>query len=254
MRSFTLWDSTRSSSYSLTAINGLLVTSVEGLGVAVVTSRLNKAVSDYQFKFEDVVLGLSIGAGVNGYTGFDGLAAFIASNGKAKFILQYSFNNVTRYCDVWITKLSKGQLNDYRRLDEKLSMERVSHWYELVSASVPTSPDAQGIVNSVFEEIPVDMIIVGPTTGTVRVLLKQGTTVLNTVELIGTLATGEEMHLDANAKTVKLIASGMESNAYHRINHAYDTFLMVPQGTCNVNLVSGTTSGLTVTYRKWVLS
>jgi hypothetical protein len=251
MRQFKLWNASKTQAFDF-ATNGCIITDVSGLGLGFNVSLVNRAVVDYESKFENITLLANFGIKSNAYTSFNEFANFIASNGRKNLILEYAVNGKTVYCDVWIKNIPKSQKTTFNILAEKLEFVRLTYWYQIESGVLPTYPSVINIENGVMEDILVNLTVSGPTSDTFKVALIYGSTVLSEIKLNVVLTLDHVLEIDADNKNVKLINSGIESNGYNLIDHSKDTFIVVPSGAHGLSIYAGTGT-VTYSFKKWVI-
>jgi len=251
MRQFKLWNSAQSVAFDFTA-EGAPITEVKGLGVGFYVTKNNRAVVGYGHEFEDIQLTANFGVRTNAYSAYNGFMAFVAANGRDKFVLEYQANGRTVYADVWLKKAPKSQRDEYRLITETIVFDRVTYWYTKVTGSLVTSPDAIGIVNDIFDDIPVNLYISGPTTGNLEVSLKQGSTIIAKTQLLENLTINQGLNIYSDTKTVQFTNGAVGSNGYNKVSKAFDTFIQVPKGSFTLSITGGTGS-VVYSFRKWVL-
>lgn len=246
MREFKLWNQGMTNSFSFTS--GVSITDIKGLGLKLKTTLVEGEVGEIDTSHDNIQFRLEFGIDENAYTSFTSLANFLASNGKNAFVLEYSVNGLTRYCDVYFLSLSKSEKNTQRLLEEQLVLERRSLWYTIENAVIPVSPSSIQIENPVFVEIQPVITITGATTGSLHIQASG----LADLKLNNTLTLTQVLTIDTYKKTVILDDGGTESNGYNLLDKTKDSFLMIPQGTYSISIVDGTAASVGMTYKKWV--
>ena len=250
MRQFKLWNASKTESFNFVG-QGCIITEVTGLGIAFNPVIQNKAVVDFESTFEDITLQTIFGINSNPYTVYTNFANFIASNGKAKLILEYAVNNRTLFCDVWIKSIPKTQMDRFKVISEKITLARLTHWYQIEYGTVPTHPTTVSIQNTLMDDIYVNLIITGPTGYTFTINLTDGSNIVSKVWLNVVLGESVVLNIDAENKKVTYTNAGISSNGYNYIDHAQDTFIVVPKGTFSLYKTGEGT--VTYSYRKWVI-
>jgi len=249
MRTFKLWDKHKSASYDLSA--DALVSDVRGLGIKFNTIKTNGFVTAVETTYDPITLGLNFGRDTNAYTAFNQFMNFIRDNGRNKFILEYQANGRTIYADVWIRDIPKGQKTSYNMIQETLELERETHWYTLRSENIAVDPAVTTITNQVDDQIPALITIDGPANVEVTIFHEDfNSDEIGRVLVSTNLELGETLQIDGLNKKVKKD----NDNAYHMINKAYDTFIILNPGVNKLRVVSsGATPTVTINYREWVI-
>lgn len=252
MRQFKLWNYNRTSSFDFRA-QGIIITDVAGLGISYSATFNERAVVTYDREYDPITLLANFGVNANAYTAFTGLANFITTNGKNNLVLEYTVNGRTLYTDVWLVRMPKSQKTNFNILSETLQFTRTTPWYTLISTELSTTPLV--INNTVLTEIPVNLIIQGPTTDFTIKLKKVGAiNPESEIRLNYQLSGAHILKIYADTKRIDLVITvgNAVTNGYNSVNKAYDSFIMVPPGSYELSH-TGTAAEVTCTYKGWVI-
>jgi len=154
MRKLILHNKNKTSSIDLTS--NILFTDVRGLGTKYVLKDLNKKTFGAEYSFENIILKLYFGVSGNAYTDYSTLMAFIGENGENYFVLQYTVNSKTRYCDVWLENAPKSQKDIFNVLEEDFVFRRETPWYEDI-IHILNKNESVNIVNT--QNLPYSMAL-----------------------------------------------------------------------------------------------
>lgn len=253
MRKFDLWNSDRSANFNF-AEEGVVITTVAGLGLEFSASFSDQAVVNYEREFEQISLLANFGVNKNAYTAFKNLADFINANGKRNLVLEYTVNDRTVYADVWLVRMPKTQKTNFNILSETLQFTRTTPWYTKASGTVTAT--AQYLSNTTITDIAVKISIRGATSSDFKLILKRAAASATECEirLNNTLLSDNLLSIDAENKKVELktISNGAVTNGYNQLNKAYDSFIVIPTGTFQI-YYTGTAAEVKYEFKRWVI-
>lgn len=286
MRQFKLYNYDETSSFALYG-GSIVVEDISGLGTNLSIVKNEGAdryyVSDMYADFEDIKLKLYFGANGNAYDDYMSLMNFIANNGKHKFVLEYSVEGNTKYCDVWLKSAPKTQKDTTGTIPSEFLFSRLSHWYTKVTITfslvttvrevdfpleIPIpfvgaiSTNDVEINNTFFEDYFLDITVVGPLNHDLEIYLKNSRSqIIQRVVIQKVLEQhGDDIDLFyINSETKKVsyynAYNVLLENGYNDIDHNYDSFITVPNGlhSIGVGLLSGDECSVIISYRKLVL-
>lgn len=280
MRKFRLLSEDESKSFSLFG-NSIVVTDVSGLGInldIIQNEGANKNyISDVNPNFENISLTIYFGVNGNAYNDYYSLLSFISCNGKKKLILEYSILNDVKYCDVWLKSAPKTQKDTTNTINSTFVFVRSSYWYtkELIGFNlkaeyigsdfpldIPISFTGTSITNDVsisntfFENYPVDILILGPTTKNTTIeLIDEKNSTINKIVVKSKLSTNDWFRINGFTNKISYYNSTDNKvyDGYNMINHVYDSFITVPNGKYRVHadISSGDQFVVIVHYKKW---
>ena len=265
MRKFKLWNNAESSSINLSG-DSIMTTDVTGLGssfnINTKETEGRKYVIDSFQSFEDITFQVYFGIINNAYVDYKALADFVIANGSLNFVLEYSFNGLTRYCDVRVKRLPKTQKDHTSTMNHTVVLERLTPWYEKVSvtftnASSTTSFSYDHSLSNIHSlPLQIKFLMSGSSGANIFIYLKNvaGTVTYNTISLpLSGIPVSLTISIDSENKKVTRTIGGTTTNGYESISRVYDSFMLINQGSWRLDvpvLPLGTT---VISYKKWVI-
>lgn len=246
MRRFKLFNFNMSASFDFDA-QDCIISDISGLGNNYDIEDTNGRVTNMISNFPDISFLINFGISTNAYTAYNTFVNFISSNGKRKLILEYTINGRTIYAEVWIRTLPKTQKTEFNILSETVLFTRKSYWYTINSGNLPAD-----ITNIMAEDIPVNLVITGPTSTDFKITLSANSNIVSEVKLKNALIAGQKLDIDAECIKVYFIENSISTNGYNKIDKATDTFIIIKTGTYTLAF-SGTVGSITYQYKKWVI-
>ena len=256
MRTFKLWNQLKTASFDLSS-GSSKVTDVDGLGSSfsynVNQASQRKYVSNRKLTYQNIAMTIIFGIGSNAYTDFTSFMAFLGTwiNG---LVLEYTVNGRTVFADVALKEAPKSQKTNYNVLQEKFVFERITPWYELITASgnritinnnhfLPIEPIVT-FQKTVYSEELSYFLDVTPT-GLFTAVFE--------LEIFQSLDLGQKLIIDSEKKTIIFndIASDTFVNAYTMVNHEGYAFPVIETGSYDIHEKIESIP-IHVVYKKWV--
>jgi len=245
MRKFKLWNSLKSESFDFDS-NDCIISDVSGLGVTFKLIEIGRSIAQSQAEFDEIILKVNYGVKTNPYTAYTSFVGFLKKYGNKKMILEYE-TNAKYYAEVYLLKMPKSQISTFNIMIETIQLKRVSHWYTELEVDVPDNPNSMGVANDFFEDIPVKVTIVGPTSSDFEL---RNISTGDKVALISPLVSGQTMVIDGWIKKIKDLSG---NNLYNQVNKEFNTFLVVSGNSVNNFSVFGTAADVKILYKKQVI-
>lgn len=254
MRTFKLWNQLKTASFDLSS-GSSKVTDVDGLGSSfsynVNQASQRKYVSNRKLTYQNIAMTIIFGIGSNAYSDFTSFMTFLGTwiNG---LVLEYSVNGRTVFADVALKEAPKSQKTNYNVLQEKFVFERITPWYELITAS----GNRINIINNHF--LPIEPIVTFQNpidTSELDFFLSVSPTGISTLvfnlEIFQIIDIGQKLIIDSEKKSIVFNDGSQDINGYDMVNHIGYAFPVIETGSFEI-YEKLETIPLSVMYKKWV--
>lgn len=235
MRKIKIWNKSISDGVALYD-NSILVTDFQGFGSKFKVQMNNKKVRSIEPDFERMTLNLYFGVEGNAYDDYTDLIELITENGLNNLVIEYDYGEGSRYCDVVLETAPKTQKNTFGVLNETFVFQRLTPWYQYVAwmGGSLHLPYTKIIENTTPYNIELHFTFSSEPgeTGVMQIKkLNLSDAEISRIEYNIT-ESKSTVEIDAETKTVTKThySTGIETNTYDNLNHAYASFIIFEPG------------------------
>ena len=284
MRKFVLYNSNKSISFNLQG-SGIFASEPTGLGNKFANSYIenekDKFRTNFKPSFDNIQFNIYFNTdSSSGYANYHRLTNFLMRTKNEVIILEYDDGIQVKVCRCFLSSLSKTEKQPDGTFKETLILERNTYWYKeenlVFEFKTITEDEHLGfplefpiqfsgmavinraeINNEFFEQVPVNILIKGPITNAVQLVMQD--TEYNEVariKLNTTIGSNEILEINAiNGKKITLTTPSSVSNAYNLIDKNYQCFFYIPPGkyTVSANLTQADSGSIELTVISYIL-
>ncbi len=286
MRKFYLHKIDKSMSFSLND-KGILATNPKGLGnnfnITYKETAERKYLANIKPEFETISFDIYFNAdGSNGYKNYKTFVTFLSSTGMKQLLLQYEDEITDKYCQVVLKTQPKSEIDDEGIFCETFVFERQTYWYKEDIQSFSLHQNNIGnngnifpmkfpfgfsgtvfqkeyrATNLFFDEVPIDIKITGDIKENICIYIEDinSKKILQQIKMKVNCKNGQIYNFIATDKKQVLITeNGQTRSAYDLIDHLYQTFLYLPQGTYIIgsNIQIGDKGSIDISIKNYLL-
>lgn len=282
MRKFYLHTIDQSAHFDLNTTRAL-ATDPTGLGNAFQLSYKESEWGDHltnvKPKFDPICFKICFNAdATSGYANYKALAEFLSLCGNTKFLLEYDDGITGKYCEVVLKSLSKTEINADGVFMETLTLDRQTHWYEIVTedfvfAEIETTPtfpmsfpfgfvgasftSEKTLENRFFKPAPISVRISGDVGEDLRIYIKKPSgEIVSELSIASELENGTTVTIDPTRKKIVITdAEGNTQNGYWLTDKTKQSFLYLPQGqyVVGADIARGANGRIELSVRRYLL-
>lgn len=252
VRQLLLWKNNFRSGVNLTDPENIYATDIKGLGARIGLKKHQQDIYNLDFDFENITMTLNFFP--NAYKKYDAFKKIINENGRNPFMLEYKTekSQERRYCDVYVTNITRAEKTNYNILSETLTLARTTPFYELVDLPKITSFPffSEQLRNDFYADLPVNFSYKGPANNFTIKIGENETRIKDDVT---------EFYIDSVNKNVRNYVLDGDimyiKNGYENLDLSKNTFLYFPQGRHQIKIENAkVTTNVEATFKikKWV--
>ena len=239
-----------------------IVTNLGGLGYRLEISTIKTDVEDYVTKIIQQKKQLNLTQIYrNGYQGMEAFNSWVLKNINNTVCLEYDDGSVVKYCEVKIIDSSYSEINQYRVLEQVLTMQPLTPFFVKIENKIRIQISSEGkyypfkypytygtniienneINNVYFKEVPIIVNLYGPLENPRVTLLDENDEIYNEVLFDDVFVEeGQILIINSAQKKIWLVdENGNYEDYYYKLNGAYDSYLRaigLTKSKININI------------------